>query len=145
MPACQEDYRSTGSPAVNARPSLEHMYEQARLSALIEQAPRPPMVSAVLGEGQIQAALLVWGRTPQGLWVAGVAYLHRTWHDRALVTTWLPATSLAPHPSYDYQQVPRVRLPGDPARWPSLPPRYPHAGPEWIAAHRHDPYGTALR
>jgi len=98
------------------------------------------MVSAVIERGQIQAALLAWGRTPQGLWVGGVAYLHRTWHDRALVTTWLPATSLAPHPSYDYREVPRVRLPGDPAQWPVLPPRYPHAGEEWVAAHRHVPY-----
>lgn len=100
------------------------------------------MVSAVLGEGQLQAALLAWGQTPPGRWVGGVAYLHRTWHARALVTTWLPAASLAPHPSYDYQEVPRVPLPSDPAQWPTLPPCYPHAGPEWVAAHRHHPYGA---
>jgi hypothetical protein len=93
-----------------------------------------------LPDGKVPAALLVWGRPPGGGWVGGVAYLQRNWHSRALVTMWAPASRISPRPRADYRQVPRVRLPGDRDRWPTLPPRYPSATGEWIAAHRHTIY-----
>lgn len=126
------------------------MYEEAesvttgRLGELLDQVAHLPPVWLALPDGRVQAALLVWGRPVSGGWVAGVAYLQRNWHMRALVTMWAPASRVAPHPHADYRHVPRVVLSDQRDRWPTLPPRYPSATGEWIAAHRHTIYpGTA--
>jgi hypothetical protein len=113
------------------------------LGELLDKVPQLPAVWLSLPDERVQAVLLVWGHQQHGGWVAGVAYLQRSWHARALVTMWAPARWVSPHPRGDYRQVPRVRLPGDPGRWPTLPPRYPSATGEWIAAHRHTVYPGA--
>jgi hypothetical protein len=115
------------------------------LAALVNQAPRPPMVTVALPDERVQAALLIWARSTQagGGWRAGVCYLHRTWYSQALVTTWVPAVRVSPHPAARYHRVPRIHLDGDPAQWPALPPRYPGADQRWNAAHQHLPYGAS--
>ncbi len=113
-----------------------------QLAELLDRAPTPPPVWLTLPEERVPAVLLAWGRAPGG-WVAGVSYLTRTWHSRALVTMWAPASRVAPRPRVDYRHVPRVRLPPDPAAWPTLPPRYPMATGEWIAAHQHTEYPSS--
>lgn len=119
--------------------TAEQIVEQ--IVVLVSQAPGPPMVTVSLPDEQVPAALLIWGRSHYGDWRAGVCYLYKTWHSRALVTTWAPAVRVSPHPATDYQAVPRVRLPGDPSHWPTLPPRYPKASEEWLASHQHLAYG----
>jgi len=116
---------------------------QEQLEAVIDAAPRLPMVTVWLEDGPVPAALLVWGRHDRG-WVAGVSFLRATWHSRALVTTWVPADRVRPAGSGGYRLVPRVRLSGNPETWPSLPPRYPAAPPEWLSVHRHEPYRSPL-
>lgn len=127
---------------------LVHVYDgpltTSEISALLDQAPGPPVVTLTVSGHQVPAALLVWGRPPEVGWVGGVAYLRRTWHSRALVTMWVPAGALVPRAHTDYRQVPRVRLPGDRGRWPTLPPRYPGAGPAWVTAHQHLDYPGLL-
>lgn len=113
------------------------------LGELLDEVPQLPAVWLSLPDERVQAVLLVWGRRPSGEWVAGVAYLQRSWHTRALVTMWAPAPRVSPHPRADYRQVPRVQLPDSASRWPTLPPRYPSATGEWIAAHRHTVYPGA--
>jgi hypothetical protein len=109
-----------------------------RLAALVAAAPGPPLVTAHgVAQGPVPAALLVWGRRPGGQWMAGIAFLLRHWSRRALITMWVPAPTVHPHPNADYSQVPRVELAGSPDAWPALLPRYPQAGPEWIAVHEH--------
>jgi hypothetical protein len=112
----------------------------ARLGQLLDDAPEPPAVWLALPDERVPAVLLVWGSPAGGGWTAGVSYLSRTWHSRSLVTLWAHASLVSPRPRVDYRQVPRVRLPADPLRWPTLPPRYPMATGEWIAAHRHIAY-----
>jgi hypothetical protein len=111
-----------------------------RLGELLDEVPRLPEVLLALPDGTVPAVLLVWGRPRGGAWVAGVSYLQRTWHSRALVTMWAPASRVRPRPRVDYRQVPRVPLPETRDRWPTLPPRYPSATGEWVAAHRHTIY-----
>jgi hypothetical protein len=83
------------------------------------------------------AALLACGRTSTGQWAAAIAFLYHRWSRRALVTVWVPAATVQPHPGLDYHQVPRVQLVGTADDWPRLPPRYPQAGPERTATHIH--------
>ncbi|HLV58980.1 MAG TPA: hypothetical protein VKY81_08965 [Natronosporangium sp.] len=122
------------------------MYERilvtstSQISTLLDHADPPPTATLAVSGQRVPAALLVWGKPPDGAWVAGVAYLSRTWHSRALVTMWVPAAALTPRQHTDYRRVPRVRLRRDRGRWPTLPPRYPGAGPEWVAVHRHLDY-----
>lgn len=77
------------------------------------------------------------GPDADGPWVAGIAFLYHRWSRRALVTVWVPAANVEPHPGLDYSRVPRVQLVGSADDWPALPPRYPQAGKEWTAAHLH--------
>lgn len=92
-------------------------------------------------EAATQAALLIWARSDSG-WRAGICYIYRIWHTRALVTTWAPAARVRPIPTGRYDQVPRIRLAGDPSQWPPLPPCYPGAGQQWLDLHQHLPYGA---
>src|SRR5690606_17757682 len=142
---------SGSSPTTTPRsarwgPILVRMYElilvtsTAQISTLLDHAAPPPTATLAVSGQRVPAALLVWGKPPDGAWVAGVAYLSRTWHSRALVTMWVPAAALTPRQHTDYRRVPRVRLRRDRGRWPTLPPRYPGAGPEWVAVHRHLDY-----
>jgi hypothetical protein len=109
----------------------------------------PPLVRVsglVMGAQEIQeAALLSWGRwrlsARSGSWAAGIAFLWKTWHDRALVTMWVPAAMVEQRSGVDYSQVPRVELAGPPEAWPVLPARYPHATQDWITSHRHLVFG----
>jgi hypothetical protein len=132
---------------LGGRVSLERTFDYDRvmggltadeLAALVTAAPGPPLVTAHgVTHEPVPAALLVWGRRPDGAWAAGIAFLLRHWSRRALITMWVPAAAVQPHHHADYSQVPRVELAGGPDAWPPLPPRYPHAGAEWIAAHEH--------
>lgn len=109
-----------------------------QLGELVVAAPGPPLVTTTgLGIGPTPAAMLAWGRTSTGPWVAGIAFLYRRWNRRALVTVWVPAATVQPHSGMDYSGVPRVQLGGTADDWPPLPPRYPQAGPEWMTAHVH--------
>jgi hypothetical protein len=119
-------------------------WTEGELAVLVSQAPRPPMLTLALPDAQVPAALLVWARS-QGGWRAGVCYLHRSWYRKALVTTWAPAVRVSPYPAVDYRRVPRVQLPGDPSQWPALPPAYPGAGAQWMAAHQHLVFGDTPR
>lgn len=113
-----------------------------QLAALIAAMGRPPMVTAyeVLPDGDSPAALLAWGRTPNG-WVAGVCFVYSVWRGgpiRALVTIWLPHAQVERRRAETYLNVPRVALAGiDPEQWPRLPPVYPNASGEWVEAHHH--------
>jgi hypothetical protein len=127
------------------------MYEElavvtatGQIATLLDHAPRPPTVTLTVSGQRVPAALLVWGKPPDGGWVAGVVYLRRTWHSRAVVTMWAPAEALVPHAQADYRHVPRVRLRRDRGRWPTLPPRYPDANPEWATTHQHLDYPGLL-
>jgi len=119
--------------------------EDPQLAAPVGQARRPPMVALALPDKRLPAALLVWGRCEDVGWLAGVCYLHRTWHSRALVTTWAPAARVGAYRGVDYRRVPRVRLHGDQSRWPALPPAYPGAGEQWLALHQHLDFGDLPR
>jgi hypothetical protein len=113
-------------------PLAEHV------AALVAAAPGPPMVTAAgVADKPVSAALLAWARQAGGPWMAGIAFLYSHWSRRALVTVWVPASAVKPHRGVDYGGVPRVQLAGPVDGWPALPPRYPHAGAEWIAAHVH--------
>jgi hypothetical protein len=103
------------------------------------------MVTLTLPDDRVHAALLIWAHAPDADWRAGVCYIYKNWHTRALVTTWAPAVRVSPHPNTRYQTVPRVRLSGDPDQWPALPPRYPGASDEWLAEHQHLTYGDRPR
>ena len=115
--------------------------EDATAEQLIQSvlaAPEPPMVIAsAVDDKPVSAVLLAWARQASGPWMAGIAFLFSHWSRRALVTAWVPASTVKPHRDVDYRTVPRVRLAGPVDAWPALPPRYPHAGPEWVAAHIH--------
>lgn len=116
-----------------------------QIASMINAASKPEPVTIRLPEGPERGVLLIWARhEPTGAWWAGVSYLHKTWHSRALVTRWLPAPDVEPHRTSSYQDVPRLHLGGHVADWPSLPPCYPNAGPDWIAAHRHMPLASHL-
>lgn len=139
-------------PLYTTTSKIEPVYDSlvekdtARVKALVDQPHRPPTVTVALPDEQVQAVLLIWGRSLNGGgWRAGVCYIHRTWHSRALVTTWAPAVRVSPHVAAKYEHVPRIDLLGDPSQWPPLPPRYPDAGPEWIAVHQHLTWGSAPR
>jgi hypothetical protein len=109
-----------------------------QLAELVIEAPGPPIVTAAgVASEPAPAALLAWGRTSTGGWAAGIAFLYRHWSRRALVTMWVPADIVRPHPGTDYRHVPRVVLAGPADDWPALPPLYPQAGPDWTAAHVH--------
>lgn len=101
-----------------------------------------PPVQLILPTGKVHPVLLAWGHIERtGRWAAGVSYLYRNWHTRALCTTWVPAGLIAPVDQYlhtgAYRTVTRVSLVGPPSAWPPLPPAYPDANQEWISAHRH--------
>jgi hypothetical protein len=113
--------------------------------ALVDQAPRPPMVTVALPDEQVQAALLVWARADTEDWRAGVCYIYSNWHTKALVTTWAPAVRVKPHRIQKYHTVPVVLLGGDPSEWPALPPRYPGADERWLAMHQHLVFGASPR
>lgn len=103
------------------------------------------MVTVALPDEEVQAALLIWARSEAGSWRAGACYISKTWHSRALVTTWAPAVRVKPHQGETYGKVPMIRLPGDPSQWPALPLRYPEASEEWLAVHQHLPFGAPPR
>ena len=107
----------------------------------VQVAENPPPVTVALPDAQVPGALLVWGKmTTAGRWAAGIAYIHTTWHSRALVTVWVPANLVTPWPAQqtaDYRRVPRITLSGAPTTWPPLPPVYPAASAEWVKAHQH--------
>lgn len=63
---------------------------------LVSQAPGPPMVAVALPDEHVPAALLIWGRSQYGEWRAGVCYIYKNWHTRALITTWAPAVRVSP-------------------------------------------------
>jgi hypothetical protein len=119
-------------------PELVDEVTAGRLAELVASASGPPLVTATgVSHAPVPAALLAWGRTSNGRWAAGVAFLFHRWNRRALVTVWLPAEKVGPHPGVDYSHVPRVGLVGTVDDWPQLPPCYPQAGREWTAAHVH--------
>jgi hypothetical protein len=128
---------------------LAHVFEYADvveevtarvLAEAVHAAPGPPLVTATgVMDTPVPAALLAWGRTHDGQWMAGIAFLFHRWSRRALVTVWMPASAVQPHAGLDYSDVPRVALAGQPGAWPDLPPRYPQAGPDWTASHLHIP------
>src|SRR5690606_19968575 len=141
------DLLPTATPRSARRgPIIVHVYEQilvtstSQISTLLDHADPPPTATLAVSGQRVPAALLLWGKPPDGASVAGVAYPSRAWHSRALVTMWGPAAALTPRKHTDYRRVPRVRLRRDRGRWPTLPPRYPGAGPEWVAVHRHLDY-----
>jgi len=87
------------------------------------------------------AALLAWGRSVEG-WSAGICFplsMSRGTPFSALLTLWLPATSVSKRAGETYAAVPRVLLSGPPQGWPALPPRYPKLDAEWLALHFHVP------
>jgi hypothetical protein len=60
-----------------------------------------PPVRLVLPNGKVHPVLLAWGHIERtGRWAAGVCYLYRNWHTRALCTTWVPADLVAPVDQY---------------------------------------------
>jgi hypothetical protein len=105
-----------------------HLANYLAQSQLVIAAPGPPIVTAaVVMATPVPAVLLAWGRTSTGQWAAGIAFLFHRWSRRALVTVWVPATMVRPHPGLHYRHVPRVQLVGTADDWPRLPPFYPKA------------------
>ncbi len=109
---------------------------------MLSDGPVPPPVWVELPKGRIDPVLLAWGRIDgSSRWAAGIAYLYRTWHTKALCTTWVPADLVTPVDQYQhsgaYRTVPRISLTGPPSTWPALPPWYPGANTEWVATHQH--------
>jgi len=146
-----EERRPKRSRATANPPGAAVGTDAAEVARLVAAMPRIPMVTASgLGtQHPVIAALLAWGHHHRsGSWAAGISFVFKAFSGRpviALVTVWLPGGQVQRRRSELYLDVPRLVLVGPPEQWPALPACYPHAGPEWTAAHEHharaDPAG----
>ena len=99
---------------------------------------RPSPVSAYLPIRTVRGVLLAWARIERtSRWAAAIAYLHKTWHSRALTTVCVSASLAQPHaPAQQHGEYVMCHDRGDRAR------RFMAALPRCIPVRR--PSGSLL-